>query len=465
MSSLQKTQFKQVIITPENEITFKKGGSEDTKKSTADRLDITPAVVAFDYYEDLLSPSISVELKISNTSALYSLVPIRGYERIDLKIGTAYGDITFSDEDKNPLYVVGIEGLNQTEGQEIFTLKCCTLENLKNETARCQIRFPRAPIHMHIQYILEDILQVDSERISTIEDTVTPYGFIGNNRKPFHTCTWLCPKAVPSTAGVKGTTESTAKGTAGYLFYENYDGFNFRSVDKMIDATQAEYPTSSKDLQRDHQIDTYTFSGVISRGEDENEKQIISHYTDKTTNLQKNLRVGLYSNLTYFYNPLTWKVEGLLYNLKDELGDDNVETAGTDVPIPQGDISKFASRVLVRIGDTGMWDPTITKSDEEVMDSGRDNADMAKSFSRYTLLFQQSLNIIIPCNINLRVGQVIKIVFPQVGPEESGGRGTKQGDKQLSGFYLIRALRHHFEINEGTNITSLNLIRDSYGIQ
>ena len=77
MSSLQKTQFKQVIITPENEITFKKGGSEDVKKSSADRLDITPAVVAFDYYEDLLSPSISVELKISNTSALYlSLIHI-----------------------------------------------------------------------------------------------------------------------------------------------------------------------------------------------------------------------------------------------------------------------------------------------------------------------------------------------------------------------------------------------------
>ena len=93
MSSLQKTQFKQVIITPENEITFKKGGSEDSKKSTADRLDITPAVVAFDYYEDLLSPSISVELEISNTSALYSLVPIRGYERIEEKLNSLGANI------------------------------------------------------------------------------------------------------------------------------------------------------------------------------------------------------------------------------------------------------------------------------------------------------------------------------------------------------------------------------------
>ena len=103
MSAILKTQFKKVIITPEQEIVFKKGGSDDGSKNTADALNITPAVVAFDYFEDLLSPSITVNLKISNTSGLYSLVPIRGYERIDLVIGTAYGDITFGDEEKNPL--------------------------------------------------------------------------------------------------------------------------------------------------------------------------------------------------------------------------------------------------------------------------------------------------------------------------------------------------------------------------
>mgnify|MGYP003134710611 FL=1 len=463
MSSILKTQFKKVIITPEQEIVFKKGGSDDGDKNSADALDITPAVVAFDYYEDLLSPSITVNLKISNTSGLYSLVPIRGYERIDLVIGTAYGDITFGDEDKNPLYVIGIEGLTQTEGQEIFTLKCSTLENLKNETSRCQVRYPRVPISTHVQTILEEVLQVDPDRIVEVEDTVTSYGFIGNNRKPFHTLTWLCPKAIPSTSGVKGTAGSEAKGTAGYVFYEDYKGFHFRSVDRLVDATQVEYPTDSDEL-KSLGVETYTYSSTISRNGSENEKQIISHYTDKTTNLQKNLRVGMYGNLTYFYNPLTWKADAYLFNLKEEIGE-NIKTAGDNVPIPQGDISKFASRVLVRIGDTGMWDPELTKVDDEVVDSGRDSTDMAKSFSRYSLLFQQSLNIVIPCNISLRVGRVIKIVFPSVGPEESGGRGSKEADTELSGFYLIRALRHHFELNEGTNTTSLNLIRDSYGIQ
>ena len=48
MSAILKTQFKKVIITPEQEIVFKKGGSDDgSKNSTAER-DITPGVLAFE---------------------------------------------------------------------------------------------------------------------------------------------------------------------------------------------------------------------------------------------------------------------------------------------------------------------------------------------------------------------------------------------------------------------------------
>jgi len=52
---------------------------------------------------------------------------------------------------------------------------------------------------------------------------------------------------------------------------------------------------------------------------------------------------------------------------------------------------------------------------------------------------------------------------PQVGPEYDGPKGSKVTDQEQSGFFVIRSLRHHFEITEGRNVTSLNLIRDSYG--
>ena len=109
----------------------------------------------------------------------------------------------------------------------------------------------------------------------------------------------------------------------------------------------------------------------------------------------------MYGNLTYFYNPLTWKADAYLFNLKDEIGE-NIKTVATMFPYHKGIFLNSFSRVLVRIGDTGMWDPELTKVDDEVVDSGRDSTDMAKSFSRYSLLFQQSLNIVIPCNIQTK---------------------------------------------------------------
>ena len=471
MSSIQNTSFLRCLITPENDIKFTRNGSDGQEEKNVDSLNIVNSVITFDYFEDILSPAISVHLKISNTSALYSQIPIRGYERIDMEIQTDYGTIEFNDKKNNPLYVVGIEGLTQTEGQEIFTLKLCTLTNLSNEVTRCQKRYEKKPISEHVKDILEDVLKADNNRVK-VEDSITSYGFIGNNRKPFYTITWLAAKAVPSTQGAKGVSGSgetaEGKGTAGFFFYEDYDGFKFKSVDRMVDATNVDYPkdTTQKSLKDDYGIYTYTYSNVITEGSPESENQILHHFTDKTTNLHKNLRVGLYSNLTYTYNPLNWGVKAVKYDLKDQIDAGAAPTAGETVPIPQGDITNYSSRVMARVGDTGMWAPDLEKNDDgEVEDSGRDPVDMAKAFTRYTLLYQQSLNITIPCNIKLRVGNVIKLVFPEVGPAERQSPVSKKADQELSGFYIIRSLRHHFEISEGKNVTSLNLIRDSYGLK
>ena len=168
--------------------------------------------------------------------------------------------------------------------------------------------------------------------------------------------------------------------------------------------------------------------------------------------------------MTYFYNPLNWTTRALPHKLREEVEGEGMSVAGGTVPIPAGDVSKLASRVLVRIGDKGMLTPSLTtNNNDEVEGSGRSDADMAKAFSRYTLLFQQSLNITVPCNINLRAGDIIRVEIPVSGPLQS--EKQKELDQELSGFYLIRSLRHHFQLSEGKNVTAMNLVRDSFGTQ
>jgi len=82
---------------------------------------------------------------------------------------------------------------------------------------------------------------------------------------------------------------------------------------------------------------------------------------------------------------------------------------------------------------------------------------MAKSFARYNLLFTQALNILVPMNINLQVGNILYADFQKIDASQSG-----EVDPSQSGYYLIKEVRHHFE--GGQMLSSLKLVRDSYGL-
>ena len=469
MSSLNKVDIKHCVITPADQ-----NGSinlEDLAKTNSHDFAAVKSVVHVDYFEDILSPSVTAYVKISETSNVISklegkdLKGIRGYERVDMQIGVNETDtFDFSDRERNPLFVTSIEDINRTESQATYTLALSTIGNLRNEGSRCVKHYPRATIKAHVEEILTDDkgLAIDKTRVK-VDDTANSYTFMGNNRKPFYTCTWLSPKAQPVKKG-------KVDGTSGFLFYEDYEGYKFRSIDGLLDAAGAEQQKYKKKGELSKGVHEYVFTTSIDRADDSsNQNKILDFYIDKAVNIQKNLRVGLYSNLTMVVNPLSWVTEGVIHNLQDQVNEnDGMTTAGANVPIPK---SKFfgdnPSRLLVRISDNGMLDGELKANDDgDALDSGRNPADMAKSFTRYSLLFQQSLNITVPCNINLRIGGLINVKVPDVGPTNATSTKTanKMVDPEVSGIYLIRALRHHFELGEGRNVTSLNLIRDSYGL-
>ena len=94
---------------------------------------------------------------------------------------------------------------------------------------------------------MKDVLKTNKFNDSTIEKSQNKYGFIGNLRKPFTVLIWLASKAVPVSSG---------DATAGFVFYQTQDGFNFRSIDELIaQSPKAEYVHSEVN---ESQIETNT---------------------------------------------------------------------------------------------------------------------------------------------------------------------------------------------------------------
>ena len=406
------------------------------------RIDITNSILGIDYYEDILSPCITMTIDLMNAYSIFNGLPIRGGESVAMEIETVFGNFRLDGE--KAMFVTKLSGLDAQRKSESFTLHLTSKEALQNETVRCCEKYNNANINTHVENILKKVLQ--TTKIGKIEQTSNTYSFIGNNKKPFHILTWLGPKSI-SAHSKSGNSGKEAKGTSGFLFYENIDGFNFRSIDSLVSNTQIQNSSSDKE-----NIPKYTFDGIgaIQANDLNNNFKILNYNYEKNIDLMKSLRVGMYVNKTYFYNMYTQELDIYKYRLKDELGD---KTLGGNESIAISEqFGDSITRILVRASDHGILDSKGTFAQ-----SGRDNADMSKSFSRYNLLFTQALNINIPCNVKLKAGDIIYAQFPQMESAQTG-----EVDKEQSGNYLIKELRHHFSPNE--MLTSLRLVRDSYGL-
>ena len=401
-------------------------------------VDVTNSCLFFDYFEDILSPCVTAIAQLMNSSSLFNILPIRGGEKVTISVDTAFGEFVLDD-----LYVYKVSNLDAQHSNEMFTLNLVSREGLTNETSRCETIY-RGNLQTTVTKILKNDLKTKKYKSENIEGTSNDYSFIGNNRKPFHVLTWLGPKAVPANGQNSGTSGEEARGTAGFLFYENKDGFNFRSIDSLVSSTKIQ--TNSADKEN---IPYYLFTQVIEENQTKTNFNILNYNYEKNIDLMKALRVGMYVNKTYFYDLYSNTLDIYKYKVKDQV---KSKLGGAESIAVSDEFGDSISRIMVRTSDRG-----ALKTDGSVSDKLRSGADMAMSYSRYNLLFTQALNMVVPCNVNLKVGGIIHAEFPRID------RSTNMtSDEEQSGYYLVKELRHHFE--GGQMVTSLRLIRDSYGL-
>ena len=437
--SINKSLYEELVLE-----------SNDQKRS----IDIKNGVIAFEYFEDIFSPTITGRIKVVNTGntiesfkdpdgekqSIYNGLPLRGGERLSIKLaGNVPGreSLDFSKDPKDYFYVSSITDVISEAQNESFTLNLVSREAITNETSRVARKYSTSlKINETVRKILTDVLKTD--RIGTIDETSNKYGFVGNLRKPFTTLIWLASKSVPVVSGSV---------TAGFVFYQTRDGFQFRAIDNLI----AQKPKA-----------TYVYNPTTVSYDDKNKKvdnefKILSYNTEKNQNLIEKLRLGTYSSSRVFYDPLKFTFTESIFQLKD-YDNKSENLGGTDLKLPKisegsdQSLGDVPSRIITAVLDIGTIEAEVSKDE---------NADpslyQSQSLMRYNILFSQILNVMVPGNIDLRAGDVIECLFPTNSLTDK-----KEHDPETSGLYMIKELCHHF--NTENSYTSLKLIRDTFGI-
>ena len=403
------------------------------------RVRLEGKTTSFDYYESVLSPNITASLTFVDTGgsvvydndydkqerlgSIYNALPITSGEKIEFKItNPSSGTLNF---EKNPLIVNGASNLNQSSNDNMVLLSLLSQSSFTNQNSVVYKKY-NGNIGNTVGNIIKEYFGTEQSKVR-IDDTSNDYSFIGNSQSPFELIMWLAAKSVPS------------EGNAGFFFYETRTGFNFRSIDSLIsqEPVATYYRTDGFAANMDNNI---------------NDIKILSFSISKNKNFLNALKIGVLNSRNIYFNPKTFEEVEEPFQFTELM-----KSLGKDAEEPEihTDINsgKF-TRTHFDILDIGTHSPEI---------DGSDNNDptlwQAQSTMRYNILFSQVLNMQVPCNIDLKAGDVINCSF-EIVTQSSKEQGSD--DPVQSGKYLIVDLRHHFDPTR--SMTSMTLVRDSYGL-
>ena len=443
-------------------IIYKAGVSENT-------------VTSFQYYEDLFDIGYKATLVINERGQnLPGTMPIQGFEKVTVELTDYKGD---DREYEFRVWKVG--NRVEKERSRSYTLGLVSAALLANEGIFVNRVLEGTPTTI-VGKLLREYFKVSDVQMK-LQESVNSMKIIPASKSPFSIIRDLQAKTISAGAEPKTKTKaevssgastvssdspgnvSQAKGTAGFIFYQDFDGFHFKSIDSLVS-------TSTDKFNGSGPVASYTYQAAnVDATDAQNDRKIMEVEFKNEIDLLKKLRQGAYSSLCCFFNINTGKYEEYVYKLSDMW--DNMAHLGAQKKLPQGQVtlSQYPTRILSTVVNHENWyNGTDIASNEDSENPG-DFTDYQKqyllqSIARAGILFNQQLTISVTGNLDLRVGNKIEVKIPnQIPHAEKENAGSF--DPEHSGIYLIRKITNIFDNRTKECDTVLELIRDSIGYE
>ena len=420
---------------------------EKSDENNPQSIGVEGKTISFNYYESIYSPMItanativdtgdSVVDKRGNLATIKDGFPLEhdGTETLIFKIANENGTLTTLE----PLVVTASPVTLDQSTRQVLTLELKSKFSIESSSNPRLSSYGIGTVDESVKKILkENKLPFRNENI---EKSSTVDKIEGKNETPIDLIFNLTRKCKP------------VKGAPGFFFYETQEGFNFRSIESLIEQGMNEY----KENQSVRDVRTYKYFNNQRQdlGSNEDDYNMVKMpILKRDHNLFNALKSGIYNVRIQVKNLLTGEFIDKIVNLLDKDSSYLGSKPKKIVDQNENKLEKYCKTYSYVIApgnvDEGVSDK-ITNSPAEYE---------PQAMMRYSMLHSQVLEIQVPCNILLMAGQVIKLEMENV----TGGNKVLQRENQhRSGFYLILHLSHHFDPKH--SYTSMTLARDTYGL-
>ena len=409
-------------------------------------------ILQVEYREGLFDKFLTVTITLADTTSKISNVLV-GMEQFELVFTDTINGVRFeftNDSLNGELYAYNIHDKQVIDTGKVLTIELCRKDAIDSMQKRVCKKYENQTADQLAGDIITNVLGNKKKGVFT-QKSVNSISFIPPNSRPLDVLVWARNKFIGDD---QKTVKSEGKYTsAGYLFYETYNQYNYVSVDKICgqtghkcvfttgtgtssggDVNRIENPEFVNSIDMVHNFDRGFYSGQIE----------FFDITECTMTTEKYTLAELYP---------TWNKIGTsewLPSMNSPALQEDLKPVAPESPAVH---SPYATRnMMVSYNKELFAGSTDTKEeDAEIF-----RQTVLQSVSRLGIFSNQVLTVTVNIgNMDLRAADPVLIEF-----YDSEGNI----DEQHSGRYIIADLTHLYTRREDKLKTYLTLTRDSFGL-
>lgn len=374
---------------------------------------ITPLdqLKSFAVYEDMTQPTMYAEFEFHDAINLLNDLPIVGEEQITLEIKTPGTQPT-----KYTFDVVDVQGQTVDDNNRMrkYILRAVSSEHLLNSFTNIKHSY-RGTIDGMVNNILTEYLKTTKpfsfDACKGSQRILIPY------QPPFVAIDMLRKRAV-----------HPRYQTSAYVFFENQDGFNFKSIEQLIEDGKGDIGSRifnfSNDVQSDKTSEARSFRTILE----------YQHLTQMDTN--QAINSGSLNTLVRSFDFIKKSVSNLEVKFEEKSATFMKSDSKSTDQLSATTVQKYGQKPAVTY-----FMPKDSSAEDTFI------ADTVGQRIMYTsFLNQQAVRIMVHGDTTLKVGLSIELNLPE--PRGMTNRAVPQ--KFTRGRYLIKALRHSIKTGSKT---------------
>jgi len=414
----------------------------DLVLTTGKVVGLKASIMGLTIFEGIDQLTVTGTMTIQDAFNLASFGPIIGQEYLRLKIATPNlkGGENTIDYTSNPFVVTSIDDrVDIGNGVQATTLTFCSREFVINQRARVRRTLVGSYSDI-VQTMVETDLDSDKKLYS--EPSADKKKIISPNVKPFD---------VVSIAMKNAVSEKFNQST--YFFWESTSGFNFRTLGDMYAQTPVMSYLSST-------AGTRTQNGV--RDIMAELSAIEGYRITSSPDTVWNYSTGIFSSELIVHDIISKSYQKHIYNYSDNFSEEqHLGTKPLATNDPDGiSVSSFPSKQYLK--------PTVgVGTDQSFNDEfyqysyGSNKLELMQARNSQLSMMESALQLSIDVvgTTVVKAGDIVEITIPSVAAVKTTKNETE--DMMYNGNFLIRSLRHDFDISNSKHRMSMNVTKDA----